>query len=31
MAGVKEGQGQLVFGLDLGTRSIVGTDRKSVV
>ena len=25
MAGVKEGQGQLVFGLDIGTRSIVGT------
>ena len=25
MAGVREGQGQLVFGLDIGTRSIVGT------
>ena len=25
MAGVIEGQGQLVFGLDIGTRSIVGT------
>ena len=25
MAGVKENQGQLVFGLDIGTRSIVGT------
>lgn len=25
MAGVMEGQGQLVFGLDIGTRSIVGT------
>lgn len=25
MAGVKEGQGQLIFGLDIGTRSIVGT------
>ncbi len=24
MAGVREGQGQLVFGLDIGTRSIVG-------
>lgn len=25
MAGVRENQGQLVFGLDIGTRSIVGT------
>ena len=25
MEGVKEKQGQLVFGLDIGTRSIVGT------
>jgi len=25
MEGVREGQGQLVFGLDIGTRSIVGT------
>lgn len=25
MAGIREGQGQLVFGLDIGTRSIVGT------
>lgn len=25
MAGIMEGQGQLVFGLDIGTRSIVGT------
>lgn len=25
MAGMREGQGQLVFGLDIGTRSIVGT------
>ncbi len=25
MAGVREGQGQLVFGLDIGTRSVVGT------
>ena len=25
MAGVREGQGQLVFGLDIGTRRIVGT------
>lgn len=25
MAGIKEGQGQLIFGLDIGTRSIVGT------
>ncbi|MBR1476837.1 MAG: rod shape-determining protein [Lachnospiraceae bacterium] len=25
MAGVKDSQGQLVFGLDIGTRSIVGT------
>ena len=25
MAGLKENQGQLVFGLDIGTRSIVGT------
>ncbi|MBE5883259.1 MAG: cell division protein FtsA [Lachnospiraceae bacterium] len=25
MAGVRESQGQLVFGLDIGTRSIVGT------
>ena len=25
MAGIIEGQGQLVFGLDIGTRSIVGT------
>ncbi len=25
MAGVREGQGQLVFGLDIGTRSIIGT------
>lgn len=25
MAGVKEAQGQLIFGLDIGTRSIVGT------
>ena len=25
MAGVREKQGQLVFGLDIGTRSIVGT------
>ncbi len=25
MAGVREAQGQLVFGLDIGTRSIVGT------
>lgn len=25
MAGVRDGQGQLVFGLDIGTRSIVGT------
>ena len=25
MAGLREGQGQLVFGLDIGTRSIVGT------
>ncbi len=25
MAGVRERQGQLVFGLDIGTRSIVGT------
>ena len=24
MAGVRDGQGQLVFGLDIGTRSIVG-------
>ena len=26
MEGVKEKQGQLVFGLDIGTRSIVGTE-----
>lgn len=25
MAGIREGQGQYVFGLDIGTRSIVGT------
>ncbi|MCR5755712.1 MAG: rod shape-determining protein [Acetatifactor sp.] len=25
MEGIREGQGQLVFGLDIGTRSIVGT------
>ena len=25
MEGVKEKQGQLIFGLDIGTRSIVGT------
>ncbi|MGN0402666.1 MAG: cell division protein FtsA [Acetatifactor sp.] len=25
MAGMRDGQGQLVFGLDIGTRSIVGT------
>lgn len=25
MAGVRQGQGQLIFGLDIGTRSIVGT------
>ncbi|MBR1931409.1 MAG: rod shape-determining protein [Lachnospiraceae bacterium] len=25
MAGIREGQGQFVFGLDIGTRSIVGT------
>ena len=25
MAGVRENQGQIVFGLDIGTRSIVGT------
>ncbi len=25
MAGIREGQGELVFGLDIGTRSIVGT------
>lgn len=25
MAGIKDGQGQVVFGLDIGTRSIVGT------
>lgn len=25
MAGMRESQGKLVFGLDIGTRSIVGT------